>query len=63
MQDDAGIHITYDNLQGPFSTRTVNTPGIEKNVLAIALCAQSSGMTVDITVDGGYMITFTIVSP
>lgn len=62
-QDAAAIRITYDNLQGSFVTRIVSAQGVEKNILAIALTAQSSGMNVDIEVDSGYIIAVTIVSP
>ena len=62
-QDDSGIYIRYDSLHGYYVTKTVNAPGVEKNILAIALCAQSSGMTVDIEIISGEIVGITIVSP
>ena len=62
-QDTSGIHIRFDSNKGWFGTKTVNAPGIEKNILAIALCAQSSGMNVDLEIDGATITMITIVSP
>ena len=55
QQNDGGIHIRYDSNMGWISTKTVNAPGIEKNILAITLCAQSSGMKVDLEIIDGYI--------
>jgi hypothetical protein len=63
MQDEFGIHITYDSNLGWIKTKTVNAPGFEKNILAIALTAQASGMDVDIEVIDDYIVALRIVSP
>jgi hypothetical protein len=62
-QNDNGIQISFLTQGGYQVVKTVDAPGLEKNFLAIALTAQTSGMNVDLEVIGDYITMIRIVSP